>query len=147
MSEEILAFTTEHLDACANVFVEVFKDEPWNEHWTQQTAKMRLLETLNTPGFIGFVLRHNEVLGFVVGYYEQWWDDSKHFYVKEICVRPGRQHQGIGTKLLHQLMNTLATMNVTLIYLLTIKEGQTEPFFVKNGYQRSPKMIFMSHRL
>lgn len=71
MSEEILAFTTEHLDACANVFVEVFKDEPWNEHWTQQTAKMRLLETLNTPGFIGFVLRHNEVLGFVVGYYEQ----------------------------------------------------------------------------
>lgn len=146
MLEEILAFTTEHLDACAHLFVEVVNGEPWNEHWTRETARMRLFETLNTPGFVGFVWRQNQLLGFVVGYCEQW-DDGKHFYLKEICVRPDKQRQGIGTMLLSQLTNTLATMNVSLVYLLTMKEGQTEAFYMKNGYQRSPRMILMSQRL
>ncbi|WP_414583157.1 hypothetical protein [Scytonema sp. PCC 10023] len=74
MSEEILTFTTEYLDECADLAVEVFNGEPSNQHWTRETARRRLLEMVNTPGFVGFVWRKKETLGFVVGNCEQWED-------------------------------------------------------------------------
>lgn len=146
MSEEILAFTTEYLDECAHLAVEVFNAEPGNQHWTRETARIRLLEMLNTPGFVGFIWRTQEMLGFVVGNCEQR-EDTLRFELKTICVRSDRQSQGIGTKLLHQLMNTLATMNVTSIYLLAAKDGQAEAFYKNNGFQRSPRTSVMSHQL
>ena len=144
-SEEILAFTTEHLNECAHLAVEVFNSEPGNQHWTRETARIRLLEMLNTPGFVGFVCQTQQLLGFVVGNCEQW-ENALRFELKTICVRPDRQGQGIGTKLLHQLMNTLATMNVNEIYLLAAQDGQAEAFYTKNGYQRSPRVVLMSYK-
>ena len=146
MSEEILRFTTEYLDECADLAVEVFNGEPGNQHWTRETARRRLLEMLNTSGFVGFVWRKKETLGFVIGNCEQW-ENSLRYELKTICVRPDTQSQGIGTKLLHQLMNTLATMDVNSIYLLTAKDGQAEAFYTKNGFQRSPRVILMSYQL
>lgn len=145
MLEEIQTFTTEYLDDCANLYVEVFNSEPWNEQWTIETARLRLFEILNTPGFIGFVLRQDELLGFVAGYCEQM-QKGKGFYLKEICTHHDKQRRGIGTKLLNELMNTLTGMEVTAIYLVTMKDGQAEAFYTKNGYQRSQKLIVMSKR-
>ncbi|KAB8334586.1 GNAT family N-acetyltransferase [Scytonema tolypothrichoides VB-61278] len=145
MLEEIQTFTTEYLDDCANLYVEVFNTEPWNEQWTIETARLRLFEILNTPGFIGFVFQQDEVLGFVAGYCEQM-QKGKGFYIKEICTRSDKQRLGIGTKLLNQLMNTLTAMEVTTIYLVTMKDGQAEAFYTTNGYQRSQKLIVMSKR-
>ncbi len=145
MSEEIQTFTTEHLDKCAHLYVEVFNREPWNEQWTFETTRARLFEILNTPGFVGFVLKQDELLGFVAGYCKQG-QKSKSFYLEEICVLPNKQRQGIGTKLLNQLMDTLTTIEVTGVYLLTKKDGQAEAFYTNNGYQRNQQMIFMAKR-
>ncbi|MCC5621812.1 GNAT family N-acetyltransferase [Nostoc sp. CHAB 5715] len=145
MSEEIQTFTTEYLDKCAHLYIEVFNGEPWNEEWTFETAKARLFEILNTPGFVGFVFKQDELLGFVAGYCKQG-QKSKSFYLEEICVRPNKQRQGIGTRLLNQLMDTLTAMEVTGVYLLTKKDGQAEAFYTKHGYQRSQHLIFMAKR-
>ncbi|MEH2086365.1 GNAT family N-acetyltransferase [Nostoc sp.] len=145
MSEEIQTFTTEYLDKCAHLYVEVFNGKPWNEQWTFETARTRLFEIINTPGFVGFVFKQDELLGFVAGYCKQG-QKSKSFYLEEICVQPYKQHQGIGTKLLNQLMDTLTVMKVTGVYLLTKKDGQAEAFYTKHGYQRSQQMIFMAKR-
>ncbi|NHC37599.1 GNAT family N-acetyltransferase [Scytonema millei] len=146
MLEEILTFSAEHLDSCAHVYVETFKQEPWNECWSFETARVRLWETLNTPGFVGFVLHHHEPLGFILGYCEQFYD-GKHFFVKDFCVQTDKQHQGIGTKLLNHLTIVLTPMNVSQIFLLTLRDGQAEAFYSKNGYCRSPKIIVMSQQL
>ncbi|NMG06657.1 GNAT family N-acetyltransferase [Brasilonema sp. UFV-L1] len=146
MLEEIESFTTKHLDECASLYVEVFNGEPWNEQWSFENARLRLFETLMTPGFVGFVLRQDKLLGFVAGYCEQV-QKGKGFYLKEICVRPDNQRQGVGTKLLDRLMDVLTAMEVTMVYLLTMKDGQAEAFYTQNGYQRSQRMILMSKRL
>ncbi len=145
MSEEIQTFTTEYLDKCAHLYVEVFNSEPCNERWTFETARTKLFEILNTPGFVGFVFKQDELLGFVAGYCKQG-PISKSFYLEEICVRSHKQRQGIGTKLLNQLRDTLTTMEVTGVYLLTNKDGQAEAFYSKHGYQRSQHLIFMAKR-
>jgi len=90
-------------------------------------------------------LQQDELLGFVAGYCEQM-QKGKGFYLKEICTRSDRQRQGIGTKLLNQLMNTLTAIDVTAIYLITTRDGQAEAFYTKSGYQRSQRLIVMSKR-
>jgi aminoglycoside 6'-N-acetyltransferase I len=143
MSEEIQTFTTEYLDKSAHLYVEVFNGEPWNERWTFDTARTKLFEILNTPGFVGFVFKQDELLGFVAGYCKQG-QKSKSFYLEEICVQPHKQRQGIGTKLLNQLIDTLTAMKVTGVYLLTNKDGQAEAFYTKHGCQRSQHLILMA---
>jgi ribosomal protein S18 acetylase RimI-like enzyme len=130
MPEEILRFTAEHVDACAHLLISVFNCQPWK----LETARMRLSKMLNTPGFVGFVLFRQELLGFVVGCSEQG-ENGKHFKLKEICVRTDSHGLLIATKLLHHLERTLAMMNVNLIYLQTMEGGQihavlddTKPF-------------------
>ncbi|MBD2678570.1 MULTISPECIES: hypothetical protein [Nostoc] len=71
MSEEIATFTTEYLERCAYLYVEVFNSEPWNEQWSFTTARTRLFEIINTPGFVGFVFKQDELLGFLAGYCKQ----------------------------------------------------------------------------
>lgn len=143
MSEEIVAFSSEHLDACANLLVQVFRNEPWKECWTFDNARILLWEIFNTPGFVGLVLLcDRDLVGFVVGYCEQSCN-SRRFFLREICVQSDRQRQGLGKKLLHQLVETLSAMNVSLIYLLTMKDGELKNFYTKNGFRQSPHMILM----
>lgn len=86
------------------------------------------------------------ILGFVVGNCEQW-ENTLRFELKTICVRPDKQAQGIGTNLLHQLVDTLLTFHVSSVYLLTLKEGLAEAFYTKNGFHKSHRVVFMSNQL
>ena len=147
MSEEIIAFTSEHLDACANLLVQVFNNEPWNEPWTFKTARILLLQVFNTPGFVGFVLLgDSEIIGFIVGYCEQSCN-HRRFFLREICVHSDKQRQGIGAKLVRQLIDTLSTMNINLIYLLTMKDGELKNFYTKSGFHQSPNTVLMLQEL
>lgn len=142
-SEEIRALTLDHLDECASLWVSICNSEPFNEHWTLETARKRLSETLNTPGFVGFVFFDNEPLGYAVGYCEQW-DAERIFYLKDIVVKTDMQRRGIGTKLIRHLEKVLKEMNVNHLYLLA--EPTAEGFYAKNGYQAGG-MRFMRRRL
>lgn len=147
MSEEIDLFTQQNLDECAFLFIEVFNSKPWNESWTFETAKSLLSQIINTPGFTGLILRkQGEILGFVIGCCEQR-DKDKIFYLKEICVISNKQRQGIGTKLIQHLMNKLKEAGVNSVYLLTMKDEYVAEFYLKNGFQVSPRMIMMIKRL
>ena len=147
MLEEILPLTNEHLDSCANLLVEVFSNEPWNEPWTWETARILLCEIFHTPGFIGLVLLYNnKIVGFIVGYCEQSCN-NRRFFLREICVQTEKQRQGIGTKLLHQLVDVLSTMNISLVYLLTMKNRELKNFYTKNGFYQNPEMILMLQKI
>lgn len=40
--------TIDHLDKLAELYVETFNSEPWNDEWTVCTAKKRLHQMINT---------------------------------------------------------------------------------------------------
>ncbi|NJR18185.1 MAG: GNAT family N-acetyltransferase [Calothrix sp. CSU_2_0] len=147
MSEEIQIFTQQHLDECASLFIEVFNSEPWKESWDFEKAKFLLSQILNTPNCVGLILQQqNIILGFVIGYCEQR-DKGKNFFLKEMCVRSNQQRQGIGTKLIQNLIYQLNQAGVNLIYLLTMKDEYTEEFYSKNSFQSSSRMIIMTKNL
>lgn len=143
---KITVFTSDHLDAAARLYLSVFNAPPWNDQWTLETAHRRLADTLNTPEALGLIALEGELMGFCIGYSEQWFD-GKYFHLKELCVRTDRQRTGIGTHLLHHLEQMLHEMQIARLYLLTMRGSPAEEFYAKRGYSTNTNMILMSHDL
>lgn len=140
----ITALTEEHVDGCVRLLVSAFNAEPWNERWTLGMAREEILWTLGVPGFLGFVCGAGEPVGFAAGYRE-YADDGETFYLRVICVRPDSQGKGVGGRLLRRLEETLTGMGVRSIYLLTDRGTPAEAFYVKHGYEVSPRDVVMVH--
>ena len=139
--------TPTDLAGCAVVFVEVFNHPPWQEHWTPVTALARLEEIAHTPGFVGFKAQaQSQITGFIMGYCESF-DAGSDFYLKEMCVLPDRQRQGIGAALLDTLKRDLCAKGVRKLYLLTMRDSPAADFYAKQGCYTSDKMILMGQWL
>ena len=131
------------LKGCARVFVEVFNSPPWNEAWTANSARMRLTEIANTPGFIGIkALRRGELVGFVMGFSESYYD-GVDFYIKEMCVLPSHQRKGVGRALLEELERGLVSNGQRKMYLLASRGTFAAGFYEQKGFNISERMIMM----
>jgi len=69
------------LDKCAALFVSVFNRPPWCDQWTVESARGRLSDIAQSPGFVGLVaVSQGELMGFAAGCCEQRFD-GQHFYL------------------------------------------------------------------
>ena len=129
---------------CAEVFVAVFGRDPWNEAWTTAEAEARLDAFFSTPGAYGTLARSEDgrVLGFAMGHAEQWCR-GRHFYLREMCVLPDRQREGIGSELFRALVGGLSKMDVSVVYLMTARKSTAEAFYEKHGFDSNPDMVLM----
>lgn len=125
------------LPEATRLYVRVFNAPPWNDQWTETTAGTRLRQTLQTPGALGLGIRDaDRIIGVAIGYEEQWYS-GVHFSLKELFVDPDRQGSGIGTRLMHRLVETLQSRGVERIYLLTAHDTPAASFYGKLGFRRS----------
>ena len=142
----LVALTDSQLDGCARLFTAVFNAPPWNESWTLVAARSRLVEILKTPGAAGLAWVEEKPVGLVAGYCER--DAGGHvFYLKEMCVCPDWQRQGIGGRLLTGLEERLRKGGVRQIYLLTRRDGPAEAFYAANGFRTSGRMALMTRQV
>lgn len=133
-----------NLTDCVALFVRVFNSPPWNEKWEAKAVTRRFADCYHTPGFYGLVVTvGGEIVGFAIGYIEQW-DNSKHFYLKEMCVAPEQQRLGIGTALMNTLEKNLKDQDVEKLYLHTAQDTYAQSFYAKQGFYVSSKMIMMA---
>ena len=132
-----------HLKGCSNLFVEVFNGSPWNESWSFETASKRLEDCHATTGFYGIVaIEEDKVFGFALGFSEVSYE-GQHFYLKEMCVQANKQRSGIGTKIVDTLYRDLADKDISMIYLLTMRDSAAADFYQKCGFSYSSKMSMM----
>ncbi|MCR2821045.1 GNAT family N-acetyltransferase [Lederbergia panacisoli] len=137
--------TINELDLCSKLYISVFNQAPWFDEWTLKSASERLMGILKHPEFwgVGLYDSNDQLLGFLMGYSEPWWD-GKHFQVVEMCVKTEEQGKGIGSNLLSALEDYCKDCGVKRVYLLTGSGGQAENFYIKNGFYVNPRMIMMS---
>jgi len=132
---------------CAQLFVDVFSNPPWSEHWTQASALQRLDDCACTPHFLGLLAEDERGLcGFAFGY-SQHYLDEKHYYLLELCIDIARQRQGVGAALITTLKAKAAESGISRLYTLTARDTPAQDFYAKHGFYVSPKMIMMAHRL
>ncbi|MEM6255114.1 MAG: GNAT family N-acetyltransferase [Cyanobacteria bacterium P01_D01_bin.156] len=132
-----------HLRECANLFVSVFSNSPWNETWKHEVALRRLKDCYNFPESYGIVaISEEKVLGFAIGYIEVW-HEGQHFYLREMCVQSTHQRSGIGTKIMDVLYQDLTSKGISMIYLLTMRDSPAAAFYEKCGFSNQPKITMM----
>ncbi|WP_274309822.1 GNAT family N-acetyltransferase [Solibacillus daqui] len=140
-------FVAQDLEACTKAFIEVFNCAPWNDEWTTENATRYLRDFSRTPGFLGLLaIEQDEIVGFIFGVRRMWWS-GEEFFIHEMCVKSQKQHTGIGTALLNQLVNELAPHAIQNITLLTDRGIPAEAFYKKNGFEEIERIIFLSKDL
>ena len=130
----INSFNFTDLGECVSLFKQAFSIEPWNENWTESQAKLRLECIFNTPYFFGLtVWEEEEILGFCMGNAEPYLA-KKVFSLREICIKPDKQCNGIGSNLLAELVNRLNIEGITEVNLTTKPGSRVERFYLNNGF-------------
>ncbi|HEX9997215.1 MAG TPA: GNAT family N-acetyltransferase [Abditibacterium sp.] len=143
----VFPLESENLVECVHLFLGVFNQEPWNEKWAKSSVIRRFEDCQRTPGFYGLCWQEDSrIEAFAFGYFEQW-DESQHFYLKEMCVATQKQRCGIGTKLLDVLTEKLRENGVTKLFLHTARDSIAQDFYLRCGFYISPKMIMMAKHL
>jgi len=145
---EIRPFADPDLEACADLFIQVFSRPPWNDRWpSTEVAYAYLKEFVDTPGFQGFVaIVDQQIVAFLLGHLKRWWSGSE-YYIDEFGVHPDAQGQGIGTMLVDHLKQTLLQAGIYTITLLTARDTPAAAFYEKQGFVTHQRMAFMSHRI
>lgn len=72
---------------------------------------------------------------------------GKEFFVDEFFVENVRQGNGIGTKMMDFVTNSLAANGYNRLILLTNKEIPAESFYLKNGFYNNYQRTVMVKKL
>ncbi|PBQ33894.1 GNAT family N-acetyltransferase [Sphingobacteriaceae bacterium] len=133
------------LPSCAEVLVNAYNSEPWNDEWTKDKALEKLMCFYNSPKFLGWMAYENDkLLGCCVGNIEPYFSGD-YFYLKEMFVSFDAQHKGIGRELMNVLTAELERININAIILFTSSEFFPFEFYNKVGFNEMEGMKMM-HR-
>lgn len=139
----IRRFQDNDLPQCIDIFVNSFRQDPWNEMWAYQTAQNYLVNSVASPGFVGIVACDNDrITGMLFGRKRQWWDGYE-FHIEEMCVNPDVQGLGIGTKLLNYVMKNVVDTSTKRIKLWTHSSSLAYKFYENRGFMVVSSIVFM----
>ncbi|MCT7982946.1 GNAT family N-acetyltransferase [Laspinema sp. A4] len=132
------------LEKCAELLMEAYNAEPWNDQWTKEKAWEKLTCFYNSPKFLGWMaIRDNNLLGACLGNIEPYYIGD-YFYLKEMFVSVHCQRQGVGSKLMAALKNHLEIIDIKTIILFTSKDGFPFDFYQKNDFNIMEGMCMMN---
>lgn len=132
------------LENIAQLYVEAFNGEPWNDKWTRETAMKRLDQMLGCRDSLGLVAyEEDQPVGLVLGNKEYYYN-SVHFHLKELCVDRSIKGKGIGSKLLDEFMKRLQEQGVSKVLLWTLRCNEMLSFYNKKGFQVEEALMVMS---
>lgn len=133
----------DQLGQCADVLVDAYNGEPWNDSWTKQKALEKLECFFHSPKFRGWVAIENAVyVGCCVGNIEPYYTGD-YFYLKEMFVRGEFQHKGIGTLLFKKIQSDMKTEKIDMMVLFTSNESFPFTFWEKQGFNAMDEMKMM----
>lgn len=140
---EIREITASDLVACAALLMDAYNSEPWNDHWTPETASRYLGEFMCAPRFRGFLLLEDgRAAGAVFGHGKTWWTGDE-FYIDEFFIASACQRKGLGRALLVRVEEYVKSLGLNGITLLTDRNMPAVCFYLKNGFSQADHVIFM----
>ena len=139
--------TNEHIKEIAEIYVDAFNSEPWNDEWTIDSAFKRISQMINCEGFDGLVAYEDEkLIGMILGNHEYYYN-GMHFNIKEFCVDLKLKGKGIGSKLFEEFLKRLKSSGIDEVILLTSKTEGTEGFYNKHGFKSFEGMVMMGKKI
>ncbi|MDI9519518.1 MAG: GNAT family N-acetyltransferase [Bacillota bacterium] len=123
----------DNIETLIPIFISTFNSEPWNEKWTNESAKDNLFGIYNSPNFYGLVfLEKNRPIGAILGNIKTY-DKYSTFHIEHLFVSPDYQRQGVASKLYHKMMEDLKQRKVSGAFFTTLKNSSAYSFYIKHG--------------
>jgi predicted N-acetyltransferase YhbS len=139
--------TLDDIDVLAEMYVETFNSEPWNDRWTIETASKRLHQMINVEDFCGLLAKENGIIcGMILGSKEQFYDGVM-LNIKEFCVKNGMRGKGLGSEIFKEYEIRMKKEGVKEIILFTSKGDYTEHFYHKQGLESYNGLTLMGKQL
>lgn len=131
----------------ASLYVAAFAAAPWHERWAIGDAFDRLVDCFHAPNVVAIkATSEGRLCGFLIGEVQQW-PQGTAFFLKELCVKPDLQRQGVGRGLLQNLEERLRRRRVSRLYLITQRDSRAGHFYAALGYAEQPGLMVMGKSL
>ena len=109
--------------------------------WTVETTYKRIHQVWSREDAYCLLLEDSgEVLGFAMGYMEQY-DDVQAYDLVEIVIADAHQNQGLGTALMEELETRVKALGASLVQLQAVNDPRHERFYGKLRYQNANNLI------
>lgn len=133
---EIKELTINDLEIIKTFYKEVFTREPWNDDWSdEEQLRLYITDLIGNKNSLAYGLfEDEELLGIALGNIRHWFTGTQLF-VDEFCVRTEKQGQGLGTRFLGLMENSLKEKGIQTIFLMTGKQMPAFEFYRKNGFE------------
>lgn len=135
--------TIDDIDEITELYIETYRQEPWNENWKREIARERIKDSIENNSAENYCInKDNKIIGAMFGR-RNYFIDKKELYIDEYFIDYKNQRKGIGKLFLEYIENELKQKNYSSIVLLTKRAFPSELFYNKNGFGTSPNMILM----
>lgn len=132
---EIRLIQEEDLNIILPIFIEEWSRAPYDEKWTEKTARLRLIEILQSSSQTSLcILIDNKIIGFAFCRLITWFD-GKHGVIEEMIIKKQFQNQGLGTALINAVEENFKRKAVVQIDLLSILGSHAFSFFNKYNFR------------
>ena len=127
--------------ACAKVYIEAYKAEPWREAYEAAEVENYIANYLHSDTKQCFVLIENEevkcvALGFLVPSIS-----GPYFRIEDFCVDASVQRKGYGSQFMELLLKEVAKLGCDSVLLGTQKDYPSHHFYLKNGFEEVESVL------
>ena len=136
MQSPYLQLDKDNIHEFSDLYIAVFNAAPWRDGWSKEAVRERFDSFACYPTFFGlgyFTKGSSAALAF--GWSERWVNNWL-FHLKEMCVAPTAQRQGLGAKVLTELEIRLCHRGVARVFLETGQSVPAKTFYERQGYKQ-----------
>lgn len=133
---DIVKLSKEHVEACVDLFIDVFTKAPWNDTFDSREQVIDFFQNhMANNYFVGYVLKGQDgIIALSIGM-KKPWIHGMEYYIDQFCVKPDLQGRGIGSCFLKLIECEIRKEQMNAMILNTEKGLPSESFYLKNGFK------------
>ncbi len=145
---ELKRIGTGETEEIKELFLRVFTAEPWKDDWSDREQLNAYIHDLTgQSNSLTFGLYEGEkLIGVSMGNIKHWFTGTE-YYIDELCIRPDRQGQSLGTLFLKEIEKAILEMGLTQIFLQTESTVPAYYFYRKNGFNELKEHVSFAKKL
>ena len=131
------------IDLVAPLYIEHYNTYESGE-WTPETTYKRIHQVWSREDSLCMILEQgNEVIGFVMGYFEQY-DDIQAYDLVEIVIAHAHQGKGIGAQFMELIEAKVKELGGSMVQLQAVNDDLHNSFYGKLNYQNCKNLVLKS---
>ena len=139
---ELRELTIRDRDSIANLFRDVFANEPWNDDWSDRAQLDAYIHDLigqDNSLTLGY-LDGDHIVALAMGHIKHWFAGTE-YNVDELCVDREMQGRGIGSMFLGEMERWLSERGITRIFLQTDRDMPAYVFYKHRGFREMEEHV------